>query len=239
MNLVNTLATAAAALAVPVGVALVVTGPAVSAPAAPAPVPAVAAPGEPSPSAASPPNAAPLAKAPVPTVAERTTGDPVQAAPASGSLAVDDGRDEPERAPRVLGTFSGRGRPPEGFEVAGAPVLADPGSSAGPVAGADDLSAGPWCNVQCITKGVAYEHGTGVEIVVETSVEAQILVTVVRDADGDDVPDLIGSADTPGLDTSLQFVLEDLEPGATYYGMATATDMYGNTSYAWGHFTMP
>lgn len=239
MTFVKTLAAAAAALAVPAGAAVVLIGPAAPAPATPAPAPAVAAPAEPSPSAASPPDAAPRAKAPAPTVADRTTGDPVQAAPASGSLAVDDGRDEPEREPRVLGTFSDRGRPPEGFEVAGAPVLADPGSTAGPVVGADDLSAGPWCNVQCITKGVAYEHGTGVEIVVETSVEAQILVTVVRDTDGDDVPDLIGSATTPGLDTSLQFVLEDLEPGATYHGMATATDMYGNTSYAWGHFTMP
>ena len=237
MTYPKALTAAAIALAVPAGAAFLVTGAAASAPAAPAP--AVHVPGEPSPAAVSRPDSVSAAPgpAPVPTVAGPATDEPVQVAPAPGSLAVDDGRGE--REPRVLGTFSDQGRAPEGFDVPDAPVVADPGRTAGPVVGADDLSAGPWCNVQCITKGVAYEHGTGVEIVVETSVQAQILVTVVRDVDGDDVPDLIGSANTPGLDTQLHWVLEDLEPGATYYGMATATDVYGNTSYAWGQFTMP
>ncbi len=231
------LVAAAITLVVPAGAAFLVTGPAASAPAVPAH--AVHGPAEPSPAAVSLPDTVSRVQAPTSTVAGSTAGEPVPLAPAPGSLAVDDGRDEPEREPRVFATFTDRGRPPEGFDVSGTPVVADPGRTAGPVAGADDLSGGPWCNVQCITKGVAYEHGTGVEIVVETSVQAQILVTVVRDVDGDDVPDLIGSANTPGLDTQLTWVLEDLDPGATYYGMATATDVDGNTSYAWGHFTMP
>lgn len=43
----------------------------------------------------------------------------------------------------------------------------------------------------------------------------------------------------PAVATVALGLREDLEPGATYHGMAAATDIYGNTSYGWGHFTMP
>lgn len=114
-------------------------------------------------------------------------------------------------------------------------------SEGGPAGGPDSISAGPWCNAQCITKGVAYKHGSGVELVVETSVHADILVSIWLDEDGDYQadPGTPQGETSPGMVTELSWVPEDLKPGATYYGTVWATDMYGNTSYGWGTFTVP
>lgn len=114
-------------------------------------------------------------------------------------------------------------------------------TSGGPAGSRDSLSAGPWCNAQCITKGVAYQHGSGVELVVETSVPAEILVAIWLDEDGDYQadPGTTQGETSSGLVTEFSWAPEDLDLGATYYGTVWATDMYGNTSYAWGTFTVP
>lgn len=143
----------------------------------------------------------------------------------------------------VVGHLDSTGEPPALFgDLRDAGGGERGGTSGGPASGPGSISAGPWCNAQCITEGVAYAHGDDVEIVVKTSVPAQIYVSVLLDEDGDGAhePGEFHDAETSaGLTTELTWELEDLVPGATYYGMAAATDIYGNTSYGWGTFTMP
>ena len=101
---------------------------------------------------------------------------------------------------------------------------------------ADSFAPAPSCSHQCITKGVAYLHGSDVEIVVETSVPAQIFISVTAVIDGDEK---IWLDWTSFGHTSHTWLLEDLVPGVTYYVMASATDDHQYTSYAWGEFTLP
>ena len=119
--------------------------------------------------------------------------------------------------------------------------ISGPALGGGPAGGPDSLSAGPWCNVQCITSGVAYQHGDGVELVVHTSVPAQVMIAAWIDEDGDFVPEpgTYQSANSGALVTEFSWVPVGLAPGETYYGAVAATDAYGNTSTAWGTFTVP
>lgn len=102
--------------------------------------------------------------------------------------------------------------------------------------GPGDFRAGPWCNVQCITSGVAYLHGSGVRLVVETSVPAEIYMYGWR---VDDPGDSLGTSGSQGRVSSFEWEIPDLEPGGTYYAAVWATDEYGNSSSADGNFTMP
>lgn len=125
-------------------------------------------------------------------------------------------------------------------------IAADTGTRAGRVVGGlrlegqhgapGDIQGGPWCNFQCITSGVAYLHGSGVRLVVETSVPAEIYMYGWR---VDDAGDSLGTAGSPGLVTSFEWEVSDLEPGGTYYAAVWATDEFGNSSFAEGTFTMP
>lgn len=101
--------------------------------------------------------------------------------------------------------------------------------------GPGDFRPGPWCNFQCITSGVAYLHGSGVRLVVETSVPAEIYMYGWR---VDDLGDSLGTSGSPGLVSSFEREVPDLEPGGTYYAAVWATDEYGNSSFAEGTFTM-
>jgi hypothetical protein len=156
-------------------------------------------------------------------------------APASTSLSAAGRADRPDP---VLAVLTSEGRPPAWLDGRSAPRRSDGGSTAGPTGGSDSYSAGPWCHLQCITSGVAYARGSDVEIVVHTSVFAQLFVSVVRDDDADGVTEYSEFATSPGLATEITMVVGDLEPGATYLVMAAATDAYG-TSHVWGEFTAP
>lgn len=102
--------------------------------------------------------------------------------------------------------------------------------------GPGDFRAGPWCNFQCITSGVAYLHGSGVRLVVETSVPAEIYMYGWR---VDDPGDSLGTSGSPGPVSSFEWEVPDLEPGGTYYAAVWATDEYSNSSFAEGTFTIP
>lgn len=102
--------------------------------------------------------------------------------------------------------------------------------------GPGDLRAGPWCDIQCITSGVAYAHGSGVRLAVETSVPAEIYMYGWR---VDDLGDSLGTSGSPGPVSSFEWEVPDLEPGGTYYAAVWATDEHGNSSSAEGTFTMP
>lgn len=123
-------------------------------------------------------------------------------------------------------------------QVATFDLTAPRASQGGPTA-ADAFAAAPSCSHQCIVKGVAYVQGTDVEIVVETSVRTQLVITVVADLDHD------GSYEGHYYDstafgyTSHSWVLEDVVPGQTYYVMVAATDSNLYTSHASGPFTVP
>lgn len=173
------------------------------------------------------------------TTFEASPSTPTTTAPTAPTVVAGERHAPGDGIRRPLGELTTEGELPEWFDLRHAPRDLGGGRSGGPAGGADSYSAGPWCNVQCITKGVAYLHGSGVEIVVETSVPVQLFVSVVRDTNGDGDYDFSEFTTSQGQTTELSWVLEDLEPGATYYGMAAATDIYGNTSYGWGHFTMP
>jgi hypothetical protein len=139
------------------------------------------------------------------------------------------------RSGRALGELTPEGPRPEGLGLTARPGGAAGGDARWPSA-SDSISAGPWCVYQCITEGVAYEHGDGARLVVETSVPAEIVLIVCRDDDADyDCEYLEYSSSWPDV-TEHELVLDPLEPG-TYWVTATATDSTG-TSHAFGEFTL-
>lgn len=144
-----------------------------------------------------------------------------------------------DRTGRVLAEFTSEGRPPAWFEAhaKGVPGLAGGGTSAGPHQSADSYSPGPWCVYDCIATGVAYEHGNGVKLVVETTVDATITLLVCRDDDDDAAYcEYFNYESSGGPVTEFEWVIDPLDPG-TYWVTAVATDNTGST-HAFGEFTL-
>jgi hypothetical protein len=168
----------------------------------------------------------------VPTATTTTVAGRPTLAPASADVA-DPGTAEPGR---ILGELDADGRPPRWFDPGALPLRSGGGTPAGPQS-VDAYSAGPWCIYQCITKGVAYAHGDGVELVVETSVPADIQLIVCRDDDGDFDCDYLATEWTGSLETEFHWVIDPLDPG-TYWVTAGATDANGDSSLAFGEFTL-
>ncbi|WP_436794376.1 hypothetical protein [Actinospongicola halichondriae] len=106
-----------------------------------------------------------------------------------------------------------------------------------PHAGPGSYSVGPGCHVQCITSGVAYPRGFGAELVVKTSVDADIFVSVIADTDGDGDYDFSEFTWSDGAVDDFRWTLDHLDPGQTYYAMAAATDDNDKTAHAFGEFT--
>ena len=143
-----------------------------------------------------------------------------------------------DRHGRVLAELSPDGRRLDGHGLGLGALpggLAGGGGTAGHGA-SGSLSAGPWCIYQCITSGVAYEHGDGVELVVETSVPADIVLLICRDDDGDSYCDYHAWNSSGAGATEFNWVIDPL-PAGTYWVTATATDTTG-TSHAFGTFTL-
>lgn len=120
-------------------------------------------------------------------------------------------------------------------------LTAFPGSAPAPqptVDGPDGFTTGPGCHGHCITRGDAYARGFGALIVAETDVPARIFLSVVADTDGDgDQDDDTHFTQSDHLVESLEWELDDLVPGQTYYGMVAATDANGHTDHRFGEFT--
>jgi hypothetical protein len=111
------------------------------------------------------------------------------------------------------------------------------GGSPAIVGGPGGLAVAPSCSHQCITRGVAYPRGFGAELVVETSVPAELFLSVVADLDDDgDYEWSEFDWSDPGV-TEHTWALDHLEPGTTYHAMVAATDGDGHTAHAWGQFT--
>ncbi len=129
----------------------------------------------------------------------------------------------------------------KGFVPAGLDLTAFPGAPSAPATsgfqGADSFSAGWGCAIQCVTKGVAYPRGFGAELVVETSVDADIFVSVIGDADGDGDYEYSNFEWSNGPVDHLSWTVDDLDPGQTYYAMVSAQDSQGGHSLAFGVFT--
>jgi hypothetical protein len=125
---------------------------------------------------------------------------------------------------------------PEGIDLA-----ALPGAPAAvprpPVQGAVSFSAGPGCRYQCITEGLAYPRGFGAELVVATSVPANVFLSIAADTTGDGNYNFADSTNSFGRVTDFSWAIDHLEPAQEYIVMAVATDEYDDTSYAWGRFT--
>jgi len=122
---------------------------------------------------------------------------------------------------------------PAGFDFTAPPKK--PGSPT--LGGPTGLAVEPSCSHQCITKGVAYPRGFGVELIVETSVPAQLFITAIADLDGDGEYEDLHADSTGFLVTTRTWVIDHLEPGQTYYVMAAATDEHQHTAHVWGEFT--
>ncbi|WP_193615387.1 hypothetical protein [Desertimonas flava] len=159
--------------------------------------------------------------APVATV---TTALPLAAATTTTEPASDD---------VPIGQIDTSGAVPPGLDLAALPGA----PAAPPVAGDVDFSAGPGCAYQCISSGVAYPRGFGVELVVETRVPADLVLIVARDGDGDGSYEFTEHLDSSGRVTRFSAALDHLARGATYYVTVAATDELGDISYAFGQFT--
>lgn len=144
-----------------------------------------------------------------------------------------------DRTGSVLAEFTSEGRPPAWFEAhaKGLPGLAGGGSPAGPHQSVDSYSPGPWCVYDCIATGVAYKHGDGVKLVVETTVDATVTLLVCRDDDDDAAYcEYFDYASSVGAVTEFEWIIDPLDPG-TYWVTAVATDTTGPT-HAYGEFTL-
>jgi|GEM_PF-2896056 len=134
----------------------------------------------------------------------------------------------------ILGELDDDGPVPAGLGLT-APPKAKPATNG--LAGPGSLAVAPSCSHQCITSGVAYPRGFGVELVVETEVPAKLFLTAVADANGDgDFEESHADFSSAGI-TSHSWALDHLLPGVTYHAMVAATDDDGHTAYAWGEFT--
>ncbi len=162
--------------------------------------------------------------APPPSAAAATTTTTVGHA---GSLAWADAR--------VVGELSTEGRAPRWYDPQRFPVRSA-GIASGPHQSVDSLSPGPWCVYQCIASGVAYAHGDGVELVLETKVPADMQLIVCRDDDGDFDCEYLATEWTGSPETEFHWVIDPL-PAGTYWVTAAATDNTG-TSHAFGEFTL-
>ena len=173
--------------------------------------------------------------------AEAAAGDgSPTGAPVDDVIAGDVGAAGSRGSAGPLGRLDLTGALPEGLDLA-----AFPDAPAGPKSSVhrdiSSFSAGPECVYQCITSGVAYPRGFGAELVVETSVPANIFLSVVADTSGDGAyggsDDYHASTNSYGMTSELSWSLDHLDPGQEYVVMAAATDAHGDTSYAYGSFT--
>jgi hypothetical protein len=172
----------------------------------------------------------------LPVAAPTTTTTTVGVSPSGSSELAAPSND---RTGRVLAELTSEGRTPAWFEAhaKGVPGLAGGSSSAGPHQSADSYSPGPWCVYDCIATGVAYEHGDGVKLVVETTVDATITLLVCRDDDGNVADcEYFDYTSSEGPVTEFEWVIDPLDPG-TYWVTAVAADNTGST-HAFGEFTL-
>jgi hypothetical protein len=171
------------------------------------------------------PNVADAPGAPDPSVGERQGDDVIEGERPPGADPSRGGVELP------LGHLDQDSPVPEGLGFRAPPKTSEGGTTTGH-GGPSSLSAGPGCEYQCITKGVAYPRGFGAELVVATSVPAQIYLAVVTEGE-----EYFAATTSPGMTSELTWALDDLEPGTTYHAMVGATDAHGHTSHAWGTFT--
>ncbi len=187
------------------------------------------------------------------TVAERATapnGDPTRpgepgaeradgpSAPVRDRLTGSTPGDRADGPADELGHVDTAGLVPAGLNLAAFPGAVAAHASHTPTGtGGGSLSAGPGCQYQCISSGVAYPRGFGAELVVDTKVPADLFMTVITDDDGDGETEFLEAEYSPGKVNHHSWGLDQLDPGQTYYVMVTATDEHDDTSYAWGEFT--
>lgn len=171
----------------------------------------------------------------LPEATATTTTVGVSPLPSGSTEAAAPGTD---RTGRVLAELTSEGRPPAWYDpqAEGLPLRSGGGSAAGPTEGIDSLSPGPWCVHDCIATGVAYEHGDGVRLVVETTVDATVTLLVCRDDTGDYDCEYLEIESSVGPVTEFEWVIDPLDPG-TYWVTAVATDSTGST-HAFGEFTL-
>jgi len=150
---------------------------------------------------------------------------------ASDTLAAPGG----DRAGTTIGTLSPLRPGSPAPDLAGRPRVTPGGGPRWPSA-SDSISPGPWCVYQCITSGVAYRHGDGVRLVLETSSPADMVLIVCRDDNDDYDCDYHAAKWSDPGQTEFEWVIEPLDPG-TYWVTAAATDATG-TSHAFGQFTL-
>lgn len=170
------------------------------------------------------------------TVATTTTTVGRTALPSGSTELAAPGTD---RTGRVLAELTSEGRPPAWYDpqAEGLALRSGGRSTAGPHQSVDSLSPGPWCVYDCIATGVAYEHGDGVKLVVETTVDATVTLLVCRDDDGDFAQcEYFAYESSVGPVTEFEWVIDPLDPG-TYWVTAVATDSTGST-HAFGEFTL-
>lgn len=163
------------------------------------------------------------------TTTTASTSPPLAAATTTTDPPIGPGSDD---ADVPIGVIDTSGVVPPGLDL-----TAIPGAPQAPphVAGNDELSAGSGCAYQCIVSGVAYPRGFGAELVVETRVPADLILIVTGDAGSD--YQLVEYLQSAGRVTSFSGAVDHLDPGGAYYVTLTATDEYGDVSYAFGEFT--
>ncbi len=163
--------------------------------------------------------------------AEPPPGSTHDSMPGAGSHPSSD---PPADQEDPIGTLNDHGPVPAGLGFMTPPHQGAPTVGHG---GPGGLAAAPSCSHQCISKGVAYPRGFGVELLVETTVPARLFITAIADVDGDgDYEDSHAEWTLPGV-REHSWPIDHLAPGQTYHVMATATDEHGHTSYVWGTFT--
>ncbi len=163
--------------------------------------------------------------------------EPVSFGAVHDVIATDDGSETPPGVDpdTPIGGVSVNGARPEGIGF-----TSFPGDAPAPTpnhAGPGSYSVAPGCHVQCIESGVAYPRGFGAELVVTTTVDADIFISVVADTNDDGDWDFSEFTSSNGMVDDFRWTLDHLDPGQTYYAMAAATDDNDKTSHAFGEFT--
>lgn len=153
--------------------------------------------------------------------------------PVRDAMAGAGGR-PPARPAEPIGDLDDERPVPAGLGLTAPPKqTGSPGNHVGPT----DLAIEASCSHQCISRGVAYPRGFGVELVVETTVPATLFLTVVADLDDNGTYEDLHVESTPFAVSEHAWALDHLEPGQTYHVMAAATDANAHTAYVWGAFT--
>lgn len=133
-----------------------------------------------------------------------------------------------------IGGVSTNGGVPEGIGL-----TSFPGNAPAPTPhdGPSGYTTGPGCHASCIESGVAYPRGFGAELVVKTTVDADIFISVIADTDADGDWEFSEFAWSDGKVDDFRWALDHLDPDQTYYAMVAATDDNDKTDHAFGEFT--